>query len=114
MYLTEQQVLHMLGVLSALCPSGRLAVNFGLGFEQKGSRRGWVGRKVMAAGGEEFRFRLAPSDAPAFMTKAGWTINEQFTGPQLRDKYLMATRLATVDVTTSGFALSATNEPGSA
>jgi methyltransferase (TIGR00027 family) len=109
MYLTEQQVVHMLGQLSALCPSGRLAVNFGVGFEQEGSQRGRVGRKVMAAGGEEFRFRLAPCDAPAFMTRSGWTVNEQFTGPQLRDKYLGATRLAAVNVTTSGFALSATN-----
>ena len=107
MYLTEPQVTHMLALLSALCPSGRLAVNFGVGFEQQGSQRGHVGRKVMAAGGEEFRFRLAPSDARAFMTKAGWTISEQFTGPQLRDRYLSATRLAAADVTTSGFAVAA-------
>jgi hypothetical protein len=63
----------------------------------------------MAAGGEEFRFRLTPSDAAAFMTKTGWTINEQFTGPELRDKYLNATGFATVNVTTSGFAVAATN-----
>ena len=109
MYLTEQQVVHMLGLLSALCLSGRLAVNFGVGFEVQGSKRGRVGRKVMAAGGEEFRFRLTPSDAPALMTKTGWTINEQLTGPQLRDEYLNATSLATLNVTSSGFAVAATN-----
>ena len=43
MYLTEQQVMGMLGLLSALCPSGRLAVNFGVGFEQQGRQRGrWL------------------------------------------------------------------------
>lgn len=109
MYLTEEEVAHMLGLLSALCPSGRLAVNFGVGFEAQGSKRGRLGRKVMAAGGEEFRFRLIPSDAPAFMTKTGWTINEQLTGPQLRDQYLNTTCLATVNVTSSGFAVAATN-----
>ena len=103
MYLTEQQVMGMLGLLSALCPSGRLAVNFGVGFEQQGRQRGRVGRRVMAAGGEELRFRLAPVDAPNFMTKTGWTINDQFTGAQLRDRYLSATTMAAVDVTTSGF-----------
>jgi methyltransferase (TIGR00027 family) len=38
MYLTEQQVTHLLGLLSALSgPGTRLAVNFGVGFEQQGS-----------------------------------------------------------------------------
>jgi methyltransferase (TIGR00027 family) len=108
MYLTEEQVIRLLGLLSALGPNGRLAVNFGVGFEQQGSQRGRVGRKVMAAGGEELRFRLTPADAPGFMTNTGWTINELLSGHQLRDKYLDGTKLAAANVTTSGFAVAAT------
>jgi methyltransferase (TIGR00027 family) len=109
MYLTEEQVKGLLGLLSALSPDGRLAANFGVGFEQQGSQRGRVGRRVMAAGGEELRFRLTPADAPGFMMKTGWTINELLSGPQLRDRYLDGTKLATANVTTSGFAIAATN-----
>ncbi|MGH9097900.1 MAG: hypothetical protein ACRDWB_10790, partial [Acidimicrobiales bacterium] len=98
-------------LLLALSPSGRLAVNFGVGFEQHGSQRGRIGRRLMAAGGEEFRFRLTPSEAPGFMTTTGWTINELLTGPQLRDRFLGTTRLASVDVTTSGFAVAASAIP---
>lgn len=109
MYLTEQQVTSLLGLLSSLSgPGSRLAVNFGVGFEQQGSQRGRVGRRIMAAGGEELRFRLTPADAPDFMTTTGWTINELLSGPQLRDQYLSGTKLATVNVTTSGFAVAAT------
>jgi methyltransferase (TIGR00027 family) len=111
MYLTQERVIHLLGALSALCPSGRLAVNFGVGFEQQGSRRGRVGRRVMAASGEEFRFRLAPSDARTFMKGTGWTIDDQLTGPQLRDRFLGRTKLAAADVTTSGFAVEASASP---
>ena len=110
MYLTEQQVASLLVLASSLSgPGGRLAVNFGVGFEQQGSQRGRVGRRVMAAGGEELRFRLDPADAPAFMTHAGWTIDELCSGAQLSDTYLSGTELATVGVTTSGFAVVATS-----
>jgi methyltransferase (TIGR00027 family) len=109
MYLTEQQVTQLLGVLSALSgPGSRLAVNFGVGFEQQDSQRGRVARRVMAAGGEELRFRLTPADAREIMTNTGWTINEMLSGPQLRDKYVSGTKLAAVNVTTSGFAVAAT------
>jgi methyltransferase (TIGR00027 family) len=111
MYLTEQQVTHLLGLLSALSgPGTRLAVNFGVGFEQQGSQRGRVARRVMAAGGEELRFRLTPADAPELMTNTGWSISEMLSGPQLRDKYLSGTKLAAANVTTSGFAVVATTE----
>ena len=106
MYLTEDRS-PVCSVCSSLSPSGRLAANFGVGFEQRDSRHGPVGRRVMAAGGEELRFRLTPTDAPEFMAMAGWSIDEAISGPQLRDRYLGATELATVDVTTSGFALAA-------
>jgi len=109
MYLTEHQVTQLLALLSVLSgPGSRLAVNFGVGFEQQGSQRGRVARRVMAAGGEKLRFRLTPADAPEFMTNTGWTINEMLSGPQLRDKYLNGTKLAAVNVTTSGFAVAAT------
>lgn len=108
MYLTEQQVALLLRSLSALGgPGSRLAVNFGVGFEQQGSQRGRIARKLMAAGGEELRFRLSPADAPEFMKKTGWTINDLLPGPQLRDKYLGGTELAAVNVATSGFAVEA-------
>ncbi len=110
MYLTERQVAALLSLLSSLSgPGSRLAVNFGVGFEQQGSQRGRVGRRFMAAGGEELRFRLTPSDAPGFMTNTGWTINELLTGPQLRDKYLSGTTLGAVGVTSNGFAVAATS-----
>jgi methyltransferase (TIGR00027 family) len=109
MYLTEKQVAGLLDTLSAIGGSGsRLAVNFGVGFEQRGSQRGRISRKVMAAGGEEFRFRLTPEDSPSFMERTGWTTTAQFTGPQLRDRYLGGTSLALAKVTTSGFAVEAT------
>ena len=41
------------------------------------------------------------------MKKTGWTINDLLPGPQLRDKYLGGTKLAAVNVTTSGFAVEA-------
>jgi methyltransferase (TIGR00027 family) len=106
MYLTEQQVTHLLALLSELSgPGSRLAVNFGVGFEQQGSHRGRVARRAMALGGEELRFRLTPAEAPKFMTNTGWTMDEMLTGPQLRDKYLGGTKFAAVNVTTSGFAV---------
>jgi methyltransferase (TIGR00027 family) len=109
MYLTEQQVVSLFGLMSSLSgPGSRLATNFGVGFEEQGSQRGRVGRRVMAAGGEELRFRLTPAEAPGFMTSTGWTIDELLSGPQLRDKYLSGTKLATVNITTSGFAVAAT------
>jgi methyltransferase (TIGR00027 family) len=109
MYLTDEQVKGLFGLLSALSPDSRLAANFGVGFEQQGSQRGRVGRRAMAAGGEELRFRLTPADAPGFMTNTGWTTNELLSGPRLRDRYLDGTKLATANVTTSGFAIAATN-----
>jgi methyltransferase (TIGR00027 family) len=109
MYLTQPQVETMLRSLTDLGGLGsRLAVNFGVGFEQQDSRRGRLARKAMAAGGEELRFRLTPEDAPEFLGKAGWTISQSISGPQLRDRYLSGTKLAAVNVTTSGFAVSAT------
>ncbi len=111
MYLTERDVTDLFGLLSAMCPSGRLAANFGVGFEQQGSRRGRIGRRVMAAGGEELRFRLAPPDARGFMARAGWTVERQLTGLELRDTFLGRTKLATTSVTTSGFAVVASAAP---
>jgi methyltransferase (TIGR00027 family) len=109
MYLGEEQVIGLLGSLRAISgPGSRIAVNFGVGFEQRGSRRGRIGRKVLAAGGEELRFRLTPEEAPTFLKKVGWTTTRQFTGVQLRDTFLCGTSLALVDVTTSGFAVEAT------
>ncbi len=109
MYLSEEQVAGLLRTLAHLGgPGSRLAVNFGVGFERQGSRRGRIGRRVMAAGGEAFHFRLPPDDADAFLTKTGWKIGHLLTGPQLRDKYLGGTKLASVSVTTTGFAADAT------
>jgi len=109
MYLTEQQVAFLLRLLSTLgCPGSVLAANFGVGFEQQGSRRGRIARKIVAAGGEELRFRLRQADASEFMQKTGWTIRTLLPGPQLRDKYLSGTKLADANVTTSGFAVEAT------
>jgi len=108
-YLTEQQVAVLLRVLSALGgPGSCLAVNFGVGFEQQGSQRGRIARRILAAGGEELRFRLTPAEAPAFMTRSGWAIDDLVDGPQLGNKYLRGTTLAAVNITTSGFAVEAT------
>jgi methyltransferase (TIGR00027 family) len=109
MYLTEVQVIRLLRTLAGLGEAeGRLAVNFGVGFEQQGSNRGRIGRRVMAAGGESFRFRLLPAAAPDFLAKTGWTMQRVLTGPELRDKYLSGTQLERVKVTTTGFAVEAT------
>jgi methyltransferase (TIGR00027 family) len=115
MYLTEEKVTSLFRLLASLsAPGSRLAVNFGVGFEQQGSQRGRIGRRVMAAGGEELRFRLAPADAPGFLAHTGWTIDELLSGPQLRDKYLSGTKLADVNITTSGFAVRAISSAHSA
>ena len=42
------------------------------------------------------------------MTKTGWTVTELHSGPHLGDRYLSTSRLATVEITSSGFAVSAT------
>jgi methyltransferase (TIGR00027 family) len=108
MYLTAEHVGQLLRSLAELGgPRSRLAVNFGVGFEREDSRRGRFGRRAMAYSGEGFRFRLPLADAPEFLTKAGWTVEEVLTGQQLRDKYLSATRLAAVNVTTTEFAVAA-------
>jgi methyltransferase (TIGR00027 family) len=108
MYLTKDQVLRLLQTLADLGgPGSCLAVNFGVGFERADSRRGRIGRWVMAWGGEEFRLRLAPEDAPGFLSLAGWAIGKTITGPQFPDHYLGGTTLAAVKVTTSGFVVEA-------
>jgi methyltransferase (TIGR00027 family) len=108
MYLTEDDVRRLLGSLADLgAPSGRLAANFGVGFESQGSRRGRIGRQVMAAGGEELRFRLAPADAPSFLAVTGWEMTTCSTGAELRDRYLRRTCLADAKVATAGFAIEA-------
>jgi methyltransferase (TIGR00027 family) len=108
MYLTEDQVTGLLRTLAELGgPGSRLGVNFGVGFERPGSRRGRIGRRVMASGGESFRFRLQPEDATDFLACAGWTTVRILTGPQLADRYLARTVLADVTMTTAGFAVEA-------
>jgi len=108
MYLTENQVAQLLRTLAGLGgPGSRLAVNFGVGFERQESCRGRLGRRAMAYNGEAFRFRLPLADAPYFLAKAGWTAEQTLTGQQLRDKYLAGTKLAAVNVTTTGFAVEA-------
>jgi len=109
MYLAEDHVARLLRTLGGLGgPGSRLAVNFGVGFENQASRRGRVGRWVMARGGERFRFRLPPCDARPFLAAAGWTVDEVLTGTQLRDRYLVGTNLATTTVTTGGIVVGAT------
>ena len=71
------------------------------------SRRGRIGRQVMAAGGEALRFRLAPVDAPRFLADTGWEMTTCSTGAELRDRYLRRTCLADAKVATAGFALEA-------
>lgn len=111
MYLAEEQVSRLLRALVDLgSPVSRLAVNFGVGFERQGSRRGHIGRQVMASGGEAFRFRLTPADVPAFLAKAGWTTKQILTGPELAKVFLSGTKLADVNVTSSGFAVEATTQ----
>ena len=111
MYLAEEQVSRMLRTVANLgSPVSRLAVNFGVGFERQGSRRGRIARWAMASGGEEFRFRLAPSDAPAFLARAGWTTQQILTGPELAKVFLGGTKLADVNVTSSGFVVEATTQ----
>jgi methyltransferase (TIGR00027 family) len=108
MYLAEHQVADLLRTLANLAwPQSRLAVNFGIGFERQGSNSGRIGRSMMALGSERFRFRLSPADAPAFLAKAGWTVDQLLDGQKLSAKYLSGTALAAVNTTTSGFAVEA-------
>ncbi len=108
MYLTEEQVTRLLRTLVEFGgPGSRLGVNFGVGFEQVGSGRGRIGRRVMASGGETFRFRLRPEDAHDFLAHTGWTTTRMLTGPQLSRQYLARTALAEVTMTTAGFVLEA-------
>jgi methyltransferase (TIGR00027 family) len=108
MYLAENQVASLLRTLANLAgPESRLAVNFGIGFERQGSNSGRIGRSMMALGPEKFRFRLSPADAPAFLAKSGWTVDQLLDGQKLSAKYLSGTALAAVNTTTSGFAVEA-------
>jgi methyltransferase (TIGR00027 family) len=109
MYLTADQAATLLRVLAELGgPGSRLATNLGVGVERAGGGGGRVAGRVMAAGGEEYRFRLAPAHAPGFLAAAGWTADRILTGPQLGEAYLRGTALAGVAMTTAGFTVAAT------
>jgi len=104
MYLSESQVIDLLATLAvASAPGSRLAINFGVGLEQRDTRRGRLGRATMACSGERFRFRLPPDDATAFLSRSGWEIDTQLDGPALRDRYLTGTTLGGSPITDSAF-----------
>jgi methyltransferase (TIGR00027 family) len=106
MYLTGDQVVRLLTALAEISgPSSRLAVNFGVGFERHGTRRGRFGRWAMARGGEEYHFRLALPDAPEFLARTGWRAVKTLTGPQLGAEYLADTTLAKIPLNAGAFAL---------
>ena len=106
MYLAEAQLTVLLRSLAGIAgPSSRLAANFGVGFERPGRRRGAVGSKVVAAGGEEFRFRLSPADAGKFLGDSGWRLDSLLEGAQLKAEFLVGTKLAQAPLETTGFAV---------
>jgi methyltransferase (TIGR00027 family) len=111
MYLTEGQVARMLRMLADLgAPGSRLAVNFGMVLERQASPAGGITRRLITAGGEQFRFRLDLADAPPFLAKAGWSVERTLTGAELRDRYLKGTDFAAADVSSTSFALEAVRQ----
>jgi len=83
-YLTEDDVTELLARLADLGPTGsRLAVSFESGFERQPITR-LLSTAYYRRGGEQWRFRLRSEDAPSFLPKTGWTIDNLLTAPSWR------------------------------
>jgi methyltransferase (TIGR00027 family) len=92
-YLTEDDVTELLARLADLGPTGsRLAVSFESGFERQPITR-LLSTAYYRRGGEQWRFRLRSEDAPSFVPKTGWTIDNLLTAPQLASEHLRGTKL---------------------
>ncbi|MHB1447167.1 MAG: class I SAM-dependent methyltransferase [Acidimicrobiales bacterium] len=108
MYLPPEAVERLLRRLADLGgTNSRLGANFGIGFERFGTSRGRLAARAVAAGGEQFRFRLDPRDAPGFLAGTGWTIQQLMTGPELGTKYLTGTDWERIGLNPGAFAVAA-------
>jgi methyltransferase (TIGR00027 family) len=102
-YMTQADVADLFARLFEFAsPGSRVAVSFESGFQNKR-----LMRRVMNAyyrrSGETFRFRLRPEDAPAFMSAAGWTVDDLLMPARLAPAFLGGTKLAGAKVNTSAF-----------
>lgn len=112
MYLTERQVLDLLGTLRLLGAAGsRLAVNFGLGVEAADATVSRVGvlltRLHFRVSGEHVTYRPSVPRAEAVLAEAGWTPERTCTAPELVERYVAGTVLPTTDIKPTAFALTA-------
>jgi methyltransferase (TIGR00027 family) len=112
MYLTKAQVVALLQTLREVGGVGsRLAVNFGVGFEDAESRRGratsTVGRGLLALGRESLRFTLTPGEAPRLLAETGWRTEAVLVGPELATRYLAGTNLPIEQLNARAFVVSA-------
>jgi methyltransferase (TIGR00027 family) len=104
-YLTEDQVADLLRTLAHLsAPGSQLAVSFESGFPRKP-----ITRRVTAAyygrGGETFRFRLPLDDADAFLSKAGWVVDDVVNSAGLTNTFLSGTKLNGINLNSTAFAI---------
>ena len=104
-YMTRAAVADLFARLSEFAsPGSRLAVSFESGFQHQP-----LMRRVMTAyyrrSGETYRFRLRYEDAPAFMSAAGWTVDDLLTPARLAPAFLGGTKLAGAKINTSAFLL---------
>lgn len=100
-------MVDLLTILAELGHEGsRLAVSFERGFERQPVTR-LVAKAVYRRSGETRYFRLPAEDAPAFLDKAGWTVDRVLRTPELRSEYLDGTPMAVLPET-SAFIATAT------
>jgi methyltransferase (TIGR00027 family) len=104
-YMAQGDVADLFAGLSEFAsPGSRLAVSFESGFQRQPFMR-----RVMTAyyrrSGETYRFRLRAEDAPAFMSAAGWTVDDVLTPARLAAAFLADTKLAGVKIDTPSFLL---------
>lgn len=93
-YLARQDSIDLFTGLAGVATAGsRLAVSFESGFERQHLTRRLM-RAYYRRGGEPLRFRLQPEGAPAFFTKAGWTIESLLNSSDLDKQHLTGTTLA--------------------
>lgn len=104
-YMTRAAVADLFARLSEFAlPGSRLAVSFDSGFQRKPLMR-WVMTAYYRRSGETFRFHLSPEDAPAFMSAAGWTVDDLVSPARLAPAFLAGTKLAGARINTSAFLL---------
>ena len=61
----------------------------------------------MTSGGERFRSRLSQPEAPQFLNRVGWQIEQRPNGEALRERFLTCMAFRDAPITDSAFVVEA-------